>query len=166
MCCPLIFALGLNLNVVEPEPDPEVDPPPEDEPHALRTSAAQTVRVRKTPDTVQFLLGTIRVPLLSVCYRLDSPLQNDRPAQVPRLIRVEPTGLGERYRRALDGHQLDHRVATALDDLGTCIGRIVQHRPIDWTDSPDQRAGRCRADGTVPVLHRRIGLRPRASCLP
>jgi hypothetical protein len=59
MCCPRIFALGLNVAA------DEVDPPPDEEPHALSASPAHTASARKTPEAIFFLLGTIRVLLFS-----------------------------------------------------------------------------------------------------
>src|SRR5579862_2389250 len=81
MCWPRILALGLKCAAGAEDPPPLL--PPDEEPHALSASAAQTTAVRYIPDCSLLLLNTIRLYLLMLRFAPPAP-RNGSGAEVHR----------------------------------------------------------------------------------
>src|SRR2546423_602973 len=151
--CPLILAFGSK----PPEEPPLL-------PHAARTtvrpSVATALIARSLILVVLNILSSL-VDYVSVRFAGQSSLQDDRPAQVGRLLGIEAVRLRETHRRAVDEDEIDHRVLSGLDDGRARLAARCEHRGVELAQRPDRGLGSARADRPVAVLHDRVGLGPR-----
>src|SRR5262249_51355804 len=96
-----------------------------------------------------------------VPFASQSFLQNDRPAQMGRLLGIEPARVREAYGGAVDADEVDHGILPGLDDGSARLPARREHRGIEVAERPHRRLGAARADRTVEVLHHRVRLGPR-----
>src|SRR4051794_19720328 len=131
--CPLILAFGSK----PPEEPPLL-------PHAARTtvrpSAANALLARSLIVVVINILSSL-VDCVSVRFAGQSWLQDDGPAQMGRLLGIEPARLRELHRRAVDEDEIDHRVLSGLDDGRARLAARRKHRGVELAERPDRGLG-------------------------
>src|SRR6266498_3402333 len=129
---------------------PGLSPPSPPPVHAMATNATTTINGNHVLFTVH-LQGRSR--------------QHHRSRQMARMIGIQAPELGQGHRGSLHLDQLGHGIEPAGDDRGPGRRDVLQQVAVHLTENPDDGTGTCQADRAVPILHGRIGLGERATCL-
>src|SRR5262245_61280872 len=113
--------------------------------------SAPAPRPRPLPAASCWWYSTILSSLvdLLVPFASQSFLQNDRPAQMGRLLGIEPARVREAYGGAVDADEVDHGILPGLDDGSARLPARREHRGIEVAERPHRRLGAARADRTV-----------------